>query len=110
MTPAGPGNRLLPLDGGTNIIIPMLNHPFAYEATYPATLTGGGDIGVAGTISGEEFLEVDCLCSDGDVDGILNMLSSCVPQWFVLALSVFRGRFNWATKTQPLTILPGNIG
>ena len=74
MTPAGPGNRLLPLDG--------------------ATLMGGGDIGVAGTISGEEFLEVDCLCSDGDVDGILNMLSSCIPPWFVPASWVFRGRFN----------------
>ena len=92
MTPAGPGNRLLPLNGGTNIIIPMLNHP--YEATHPATLTGGGDIGVAGTISGEEFLEVDCLCSDGDVDGILNMLTSCISRWFVPASWVFIWRFN----------------
>ena len=71
MTPAGPGNRLLPLDGGS--------------------LTG--DRGVSGIVSGDDVFEAECLCivcSDGDVDGILKTKSSSsMPPWFVMVFSVF---------------------
>ena len=87
MTPAGPGNRLLPLDGGTSFKDPdKVKNPCS--VIYPVTLTG--DRFVAGTVSGEELFEAEGLCSDGDVDGILNTkFSSSVPLGFVVVFSVF---------------------
>ena len=49
-----------------------------------------GDRGVSGMASGEEVFDSECLCSDGDVDGILKTkFSSSVPPWFVRVFSVF---------------------